>query len=269
MSNQNVINQATYSAEDNKLRFYASERLDDELYQRARGLGFVYAPIQKLFVAPRWTVEREDFILEFVDEIFAEGTTIAERAAAKILRLEALSEKRANEANSFQIAANELQNRMASQPALIGHHSYRKSMRDQDKIEKSEYKAEKALSTANYWVDRAIGCENFANKKQNYSTRIGRIDTLLKELRTVQSSLNHAYICKKLWAKINGYNDDKQKSAVDYYLGEHLKTGKTCSYGLYSLYSKGDIDHKEALVRAIGEADYVINSSKNVDTTIP
>lgn len=264
MSNENVITQATYLAEDNKLRFYVSERLSEDLYQRAKAIGFVYAPKQHLYVAPKWTVEREDFLLEFVDEIVAEGTTIAERALAKIERLNALSEKRANEANSFQIAAIELQNRTSCQPALLGHHSYKKAMRNQDKIDRAESKASELVSTSNYWIDRAIGCERFANMKNNWSTRIGRIDNLLKELRSVQSSTNHAYVCKKLWTKISGYSDnDAQKKAVDYYLGEHLKTGRTCSYSLYSIYDKGEIDHKEALDRAIVEADFVINSSKN------
>lgn len=51
---------ATYSAEDNKLRLYASERLPPEMYEKVLEAGYRWAPMQKLFVAHRWTPERED-----------------------------------------------------------------------------------------------------------------------------------------------------------------------------------------------------------------
>ncbi len=60
---------ATYSPEDNKLRLYSSTRLDRELYARVRGAGFIYAPKQELFVAPMWTPEREDLLIELCGEI--------------------------------------------------------------------------------------------------------------------------------------------------------------------------------------------------------
>ena len=53
---------ATYSPEDNKLRFYADARLSKEDYETANGLGFKWAPKQELFVAPMWTPGREDLI---------------------------------------------------------------------------------------------------------------------------------------------------------------------------------------------------------------
>ncbi|MEM1154185.1 MAG: DUF3560 domain-containing protein, partial [Pseudomonadota bacterium] len=55
---------ATYSAEDNKLRLYASERLDEALYARVKAAGFRWAPKQNLFVAPAWSPEREDLCIE-------------------------------------------------------------------------------------------------------------------------------------------------------------------------------------------------------------
>jgi hypothetical protein len=55
---------ATYSPKDNKLRLYSSTRLARELYARVRGAGFIYAPKQELFVAPMWTPEREDLLIE-------------------------------------------------------------------------------------------------------------------------------------------------------------------------------------------------------------
>ena len=50
---------ATYSVEDNKLRIYVPDRLDDELYQALKAVGFKWAPKQELFVA-YWNPKRED-----------------------------------------------------------------------------------------------------------------------------------------------------------------------------------------------------------------
>ena len=51
---------ATYSPDDNKIRLYASTRLDAETYARIKAAGFAWAPKQDLFVAPMWTPARED-----------------------------------------------------------------------------------------------------------------------------------------------------------------------------------------------------------------
>ena len=59
---------ATYSPDENKLRLYSSTRLDRDLYARVRGAGFIYAPKQELFVAPMWTPEREDLLIELWGE---------------------------------------------------------------------------------------------------------------------------------------------------------------------------------------------------------
>src|SRR3546814_15736354 len=74
---------ATYSPGDNKIRLYASSRLDAETYARVKEAGFKWAPKQELFVAPQWTPQREDLVLELAGEIEAEEMTLAERAAHK------------------------------------------------------------------------------------------------------------------------------------------------------------------------------------------
>ena len=60
---------ATYSPDDNKLRLYASSRLDVDLYKRVHDAGFKWAAKQQLFVAPMWTPEREDLLIELCGEI--------------------------------------------------------------------------------------------------------------------------------------------------------------------------------------------------------
>jgi len=72
---------ATYSPEDNKLRLYPAYRLDAEDYAKVKAAGFKWAPKQELFVAPKWTPQREDLLLEMCGEIGDEDYSPEERAA--------------------------------------------------------------------------------------------------------------------------------------------------------------------------------------------
>src|SRR6266545_3807456 len=85
---------ATYSPEDNKLRLYSIARLSRDLYDRVKAAGFIWAPKQELFVAPMWTPEREDLLLELCGEIGDEDTSLVERAEARAERFEDYSEHR-------------------------------------------------------------------------------------------------------------------------------------------------------------------------------
>ncbi|PTT78684.1 methyltransferase type 11, partial [Pelomonas sp. HMWF004] len=67
---------ATYSPEDNKLRLYASSRLEEALYLRLKDAGFAWAPRQDLFVAPMWTPARADLLLDLCGEIGDEDTSL-------------------------------------------------------------------------------------------------------------------------------------------------------------------------------------------------
>jgi hypothetical protein len=71
---------ATYSPEDNKLRLYSTTRLDSETYQRVKAAGFKWAPKQDLFVAPAWTPERADLLVELCGDIGDEDTSLVDRA---------------------------------------------------------------------------------------------------------------------------------------------------------------------------------------------
>ena len=64
----------TYSPDDNKLRLYASLRLDEETYKKVHDAGFRWAPKQGLFVAPAWTPGREDVLLSLAGDIGDEDT---------------------------------------------------------------------------------------------------------------------------------------------------------------------------------------------------
>src|SRR5712692_5172186 len=89
---------ATYSPDDNKLRLYASSRLDKDLYARVRAAGFIWAPKQDLFVAPMWTPERADLLEELAGEIGDEDTSLVDRAEDRADRFGEYHEARAADA---------------------------------------------------------------------------------------------------------------------------------------------------------------------------
>ena len=91
---------ATYSPDDNKLRLYASAKLDDATYERVKSAGFSGAPKQGLFYAPMWTPFREDLLLELCGEIGDEDTSLVDRAEQRANRFSDYSNTRAGEAES-------------------------------------------------------------------------------------------------------------------------------------------------------------------------
>ena len=141
---------ATYSPEDNKLRLYSSTRLDRELYARVRGAGFIYAPKQELFVAPMWTPEREDLLIELCGEIDDEDTSLVERAEERADRFVDYKDKRISDAERAQEAVSRIADNIPlGQPILIGHHSERHARKDAERIENGMRKTVKMWHTAN------------------------------------------------------------------------------------------------------------------------
>lgn len=249
---------ATYSPEDNKLRLYASTRFDAETYARVKAAGFSWAPKQELFVAPKWTPDREDLALELAGEIEPEEMTLAERAQLKADRLDGIAHKRAQQANAFQAAANELSEAFyMGQPILVGHHSERKARKTQERMHSAMTNAVKASKAANYWLYRASGVEHYANMKNDPRVRANRIKTLLAELRDLQRDINHANLCLKVWAKIT--EDAKIQAAID--MGV-LETGPLAPYSLHSTIREKGWTMQEARAACIAGAERVVNSSK-------
>lgn len=194
---------ATYSPEDNKLRLYASSRLDAETYARVKAAGFIWAPKQELFVAPKWSPKREDLLTELAGEIEPEEMTMAERAQAKAERLDNLAHKRHREANAFQRAAQDLSEAFSyGQPILVGHHSERKARKTQERMNSAQSKANKSAKLADYWLYRADGVERHANRKNDPAVRARRIKTLLAELREFQGNLNNCHAGVAFWTRI-------------------------------------------------------------------
>lgn len=117
---------ATYSPEDNKLRLYADSRLEAGLYERVKEAGFRWAPKQDLFVAPMWTPEREDLLMELCGGIDDEDVALVDRAQERALRFGDYSDSRAEDAQAAHSVVSAItQHIPLGQPILVGHHSER------------------------------------------------------------------------------------------------------------------------------------------------
>lgn len=240
---------ATYSPEDNKLRLYASSRLDAETYAAVKAAGFIWAPRQELFVAPKWTPQREDLALQLAGEIEAEGMTLAERAAAKAERLDALAHKRHAEAESLHRRADDLSEAFyMGQPILIGHHSERRARKTKERMDTAQRNANKAEKLANYWLYRATGVEAHANYKNDPRVRANRIKTLLAELRDLQRAINNANKALEVWEKLT---TDEQ---IRYALGRLPSEVTRADINMYFAVDKGEMSPQDARQKCIERA---------------
>lgn len=229
---------ATYSPEDNKLRLYASERLDAETYERVKAAGFKWAPKQELFVAPKWTCAREDLAIELAGEIEPEEMTLAERAQMKADRLDGIAERRAQQASAFSRAADQLSEAFyMGQPILVGHHSERKARKTQERMHSAMDKAAKAHKAIGYWQYRAESVERHANRKNDPKVRARRIKTLLAELRDLQRGINDAHKALEKWEQM------QTAEQITAFLGSGLSLAR---YGLWSDVESGKTDPFEA-----------------------
>jgi hypothetical protein len=136
---ENTVSQtyrATYSPDDNKLRLYASLRLDEETYSLINKAGFRWAPKQELFVAPAWTPGREDVLLSLAGDIEDEDSTLFDRQEQRAGRFSDYSDRRAVESEQALAHVDSLASAVPlGQPILVGHHSERRARRHAQKIE--------------------------------------------------------------------------------------------------------------------------------------
>lgn len=195
---------ATYSPDDNKLRLYASTRLDAETYARVKAAGFKWAPRQELFVAPTWTPEREDLLLELAGEIDDEDRELlAQRIEDRADRFEGYSERREAEAKRAADAVAAIADNIPlGQPILVGHHSERRARKDAERIRDGMRKAVKLWDTSNYWTSRAAGALAAAKYKERPDVRARRIKAIEADLRKVQRSIAEVARRRELWQAV-------------------------------------------------------------------
>lgn len=180
---------ATYSPDDNKLRLYSEERLSPEIYAKVRDAGFRWAPQQKLFVAPAWSPEREDLLLELCGEIEDDDTSLVDRAAERAERFEEYSDKRKEDAQRAHEAVSSIADNIPlGQPILVGHHSEARARRDAKKIQRGMEKAVRMWDTSKYWASRAKGALASAKYKELPGVRHRRIEGLEADVRRCKAA---------------------------------------------------------------------------------
>jgi tRNA A58 N-methylase Trm61 len=207
---------ATYSPEDNKLRLYADSRLPADAYQRVKAAGFKWAPKQALFVAPMWTPERADLLIELCGEIGDEDTSLVERAEERAERFEEYSDKRAEDAERAHAAVAEIADAIPlGQPILVGHHSARRARKDAEKIENGMRKAVEMWETSQYWTDRAKGAIRHAKYKELPAVRARRIKTIEADKRKQERTVAESEKFLAHW-NADGLTFERAKSIANY-----------------------------------------------------
>jgi hypothetical protein len=192
---------ATYSPEDNKLRLYASSRLDKDTYTRVRAAGFIWAAKQEVFVAPMWTPGRADFLVELCGDIGDEDTSLVDRAEERADRFADYRDNRLADAHAAHRAVESVSQRFeAGQPILVGHHSERKARKDAERMENGMRKAVKMWDTAQYWKARAAGALRHARYKERADVRARRIKGIEADKRKQERTRAEAVKWQELWA---------------------------------------------------------------------
>jgi protein-L-isoaspartate O-methyltransferase len=199
---------ATYSPDDNKLRLYASSRLDQETFARVKAAGFKWAPKQDLFVAPMWTPDREDLLTDLCGEIGDEDTSLCDRAEDRAERFEVYSDKRKAEAERARKAVADIADNIPlGQPILVGHHSERHARRDAEKIENGMRKTVKLWRTSQYWTARAEGAIRHAKYKERPEVRARRIKTIEADKRKAERDKQKSEMWLHLWTECGNETD--------------------------------------------------------------
>lgn len=222
----------TYSPQDNKLRLKprTDERLPGTLYQRLRAAGFIWAPQQRLYVAPMWTPEREDLALELAGQIEDEGSTLAERAQDRAERFGVYQEHRGDEA---QHALADVQNH----GGVVAHRTQHQAERAAKKLEAQLQKAVNLWDTAQYWQRRAQGALLHAAYKERADVRHRRIRTIRTEQRRFQKS------CTQALKYVQAYTDSQA-------LTHRLSDGRLLVPTMLASYGGGlSADERGALLR--------------------
>ncbi|WP_273855281.1 DUF3560 domain-containing protein [Serratia liquefaciens] len=191
---------ATYSPDDNKLRLYALDRLDEETYSKVSGAGFKWAPKQALFVAPAWSPNREDLLIALAGEIEDEDNTLFDRQEERAERFGHYSVKRASESDRVLSHVDALASSIPlGQPILVGHHSERKARSNAKKIENGMQKAVMLFERAEYWEERAAASLRHAKYKERSDVRYRRIKRIQADLRKAEKVIENAEKFMKIW----------------------------------------------------------------------
>jgi phospholipid N-methyltransferase len=209
--------------------------------------------MQKLFVAPAWTPEREDALLELCDgEIGDEDVSLIERAKERAERFTEYSANRKEDAENAKKTVEAITSAIPlGQPILVGHHSERAARKDQERIENGMRKAVKMWDTSEYWKDRAKGAiRNAAYKKDPFATA-RRIKTIEAEKRKEERELSETQFCLKAWSDPNLTLERAKNLANYHHSGEVTLKDGTKEWSAWSALEDGKLTFQEVREQSI------------------
>lgn len=233
-----LFSEATYSPEDNKVRFYtdSDDRFDAEIWAVLKNkCKFIYAPKQELFLAYH-TIQLEDLAMYLCGDIAPEEMSLQERAEFRAARFSTYYHNRVAEmtfrdSNINSIVAN------SSQPILEGHHSQAKTERQESKLEMQQFYRNDQARKADYWAYKTDSIVRHAISKSSIKTTTGRIKRLYKEIRTMMGTSNSLLKTGVAYdAVITAKLDDSEdgKLAVDNAVKAFLLCFSSYCYSNYS-----------------------------------
>lgn len=254
---------ATYSPDDNKLRLYASQYLDDETYAKVHALGFKWAPKQGLFVAPAWTPSREDLLISLAGDIEDEDSTLFERQEERAERFNDYSSKRAAESEQALAHVDALTSAIPfGQPILIGHHSERKARSHAKKIDNGMKRVVMLFERAGYWEERAQASLKHAKYKERSDVRYRRIKKIEADLRKAEKNIVASEKFLKLWRSDN--LDLNMARAISNH--DHI----SCCFTLEKYPRSAEISQYEGFMSLWSAlSDGIINAEQARDIAIP
>lgn len=229
------LHRGSFSVEDNKLRLYPAYRFDELTLQRVKSAGFKWAPKQELFVAPAWTPDREDLLLELCGEIDDEDYSPEERAADRAERFEGYREKRLGEAVGGA-------DRFEAGPSVFGHQNAARAERLANRHDRLRLRSLSQWSKAEYWQQRTAGVIRHALFKSSAPVRRGRLLRLEKEQRKHLQHVAEAQRRWEIWTKIAVEPDAQVAHAAALRMSNH-------SWSNYTHPRTGREGHLDTLLR--------------------
>jgi hypothetical protein len=194
------VGTATYSPEDNKLRLYPDGRLDAETYGRLKAMGFRWGRFQGTFMAPMWTPQRFDLLVELCGSVGDELQTAEERAEVRALRFEQYQRNRVRDAGYYADKVERLTGN-AEGAAMIAGAKRDSAERLARKVESAMVNAVDQWSRAEYWTGRVPAVLAHAQwKKENESLRHRRIKGLEADERREAKHVEAAQMMLDAWS---------------------------------------------------------------------
>lgn len=242
---------ATYDPADNKLRLRSDGRLPSDLYKQVKAAGFIWAPKQAIFVAPAWSPDREDLLIELCGEIGDEDTTLVHRAEQRAERFEEYSEKRADDAERAKTAVEAITDNIPlGQPILVGHHSERHARRDAERIHNGMSRAIRLWETAEYWKRRAEGALRAAKYKERPDVRHRRIKGLEADKRKQERIKTQAEKFLKAW-QVKNLTKEIALHIANYDYCHIIPQGRENETSVWNALNEGYITPEDAAAHCI------------------